>query len=446
MRFRIGEAAAWARRDPTWIAQRFRERFVQRALESDRDPASVAAAFEAAYEEVQDRHPWAASVASDAYVTEMVDDNHDFAVSMSLKGLDVQRPAVLEHAETIRSIVRREVGDTFAPALEALRVLHYTAQECCEQFHSARAEGTARYEALTRLTARGLLVADEIQHLLAGGYPSGALGRWRSLHEGSVIAIIIAENDEKTAQRYLEHEIVDRARAAVIYKEHADAIGERPLDDDELERILRRRDEAVAYYGETFKGDYGWAADIIRGPHLRKLEAEAGLDSLRPYYLHANHPIHAGSRNLLNEIGSDLTDSLLAGPSSKGLTDPIQLTALTLTRLVQTLLYSGPDQDDDLQWVLQVEALDNLCERVIEALPKGDQLSETQSTEPEKQQEPQNAEPMPSVLTWPPVSWPEVRRGMWKQRLRTHWQMPKIGKPREVPQRSVRGGSDREEL
>lgn len=396
---------------------------MQRALETDRDPASVAAALDAAYEEVQDRHPFAASVASDADVTEMVDDNRDFATSMSLKGLDVQRPAILEHAETIRLIVQREVAETFTPSLEALRVLHYTAQECCERFHSARAEGTARYEALARLTARGLLVADEIQHLLAGGYPSGALGRWRSLHEGSVIAIIIAEHDDQTAQRYLAHEIIDRARAALTYMQHAEALGVRPLENDELECILRQRDDAVARYGEAFKGDYGWAANVVRGPNLRKLEAEAGLDSFRPYYRHANHPIHAGSRNLLNEIGSDLSDALLAGPSSKGLTDPLQLTAFTLTQLVRTLLYSGPDRDDDLQWVLQVEALEALCERVIATLPDDDRASVAHSTEPGAQ----DPEPVPSVLAWPPVSWPEIRRGMWKQRLSSHSRMRRIG-------------------
>jgi hypothetical protein len=357
----------------------------------------------------------------------MVNDNHDFAVSMSLTGLDVQRPAILEHAETIRSIAQREVGEIFAPALEALRVLHYTAQECYERFHSARAEGSARYEALARLTARGLLVADEIQLLLAGGYPSGALGRSRSLHEASVIAIIVANHDEQTAQRYLVHEIIDRARAAMNYTEHAEALGVRPLEDDELDRILKRRDDAVAYYGDAFKGDYGWAANVVRGPNLRKLEAEAGLDSLRPYYRHANHPIHAGSRNLFNEIGSDLSDALLAGPSSRGLTDPLQLTAFTLTRLVRTLLYSGPDLDDDLQWVLQVQALDALCERVIDALPDDDQTPETQNIEPS----PQVPEPTPSVLAWPPLLWPEIRHGIRKQRLRSHWRIRRIGIPRQ---------------
>lgn len=63
-----------------------------------------------------------------------------------------------------------------------------------------------KFEALAQLQPRAVLVSREILCLLKGGFPDGALARWRSLHELTVTAIFIAKQDqtaELSSQLYL---------------------------------------------------------------------------------------------------------------------------------------------------------------------------------------------------------------------------------------------------
>lgn len=400
--------------DPDQVDRLLRLLFTKRVLEGDREPRSVAAAYEWAYEEVQRQVPRAASAVSPERVSSWTDENLDFAVAMSVQGLDVQRPAVIEHEREIRAVAGESVTAAFGAALDELRLLCAVAHECCERFHAERDDGSRRHEALARLTARGMLIADEIQHLLRGGYPSGALARWRSLHEASVIAAVLSANDEATARRYLDHEAVGRARAARDYQRHASAFGETPLDQQTVEEIIERRDALVAEHGSPYKRDFGWAAHLVTDPNLRTLETLAERDWLRPYYGLANHPVHAGAGNLLNEIGVDDNRTLLTGPSVAGLIDPIQLTAHSLVFLVRQLLYSGPD-DDALEWILQVQALERLSARTIEALkpdvhePQPEAEPATRDRTPPTEADPL---PLPSLLAWPAISWADVSAGL----------------------------------
>lgn len=398
--------------DPDQVGRLLRLLFTKRVLEGDREPGFVAAAYEWAYEEVQRRMPHAASAVSSERVSRMTDENLGFAVAMSLQGLDVQHPAVIEHERDVRAVAGERVTAAFGAPLDELCVLRAVAHESCERFHAAGDDGSRRHEALARLTARGMLIADEIQHLLQGGYPSSALARWRSLHEASVIAAVLAGSDEATARRYLDHEAVGRAKAVNDYQRHAPAFGETPLDQQTLEEIIDRRDALVAEHGTSYKRDFGWAAHLLPDPNFRTLEALAERDWMRPYYGLANHPVHAGSGNLLNEIGVDDNRTLLTGPSAAGLTDPIQLTAHSLVFLIRQLLYSGLD-DDALQWIIQVEALERLSTRTIEALkpeaheprPEAESASSHRTGSAE-------VEPLPSLLAWPDISWAEVRAGV----------------------------------
>lgn len=396
--------------DPAHVGRLLRLLFIKRVLDGDREPRSVAAAYERAYEEVQRRAPRASSGVPPEVVSSWTDENLDFAVEMSLRGLDVQRPAVVEHECDVRAAAAEHVTEVFGAALDQLCVLRAVAHESCERFHAECNDGSRRHEALTRLTARGMLIADEIQHLLRGGYPSGALARWRSLHEASIIAAVLAANDEATARRYLDHEAVGRAKAARDYQRHAPAFGEAPLDEQTLEEIIARRDALVTEHGARFKRDYGWAAHLVADPNLRTLETLADRDWLRPYYGLANHPVHTGASNLLNEIGVDDDHTLLTGPSIAGLTDPIQLTAHSLVFLARQLLYSCPD--DAMQWVIQVHALERLVIRAIEALPPT--VHEQHNAEPGSHEGAPDAQPeaLPSLHAWPDISWAEVRSGL----------------------------------
>src|SRR4051812_37136287 len=68
-----------------------------------------------------------------------------------------------------------------------LRVLRWVAFEEGRDFHSNHKQPTARHEVVTRLRARAITVADEAITLLRAGLASGAMARWRTLHELAVV-------------------------------------------------------------------------------------------------------------------------------------------------------------------------------------------------------------------------------------------------------------------
>jgi hypothetical protein len=397
-------------RGPDHIDRALRRLFVQRVLEGDREPASVVAALDWAHREVQRRSPRAASRVPQTTVDALVRENLDFAVAMSIRGVDVQRPGVLEHEGRLRAEAQDEIGSAFERPLEDLLVLRAVAAESCERFHAACGDATSRHEVLARLTARGLLLTYEVHGLLIGGYPSGALARWRSLHESSVVAAVLAASDETTAQRYLEHEVIGRVRAARDYQVHASTLGNRPLESHTLAELEDRRRRLLAQYGKPYDTPFGWAAHLVPSPNFRTLEEFAGRDWLHPYYEMANHPVHAGSRNLLNEIGVDNPRVMLTGPSVSGMTDPLQLTVRSLVFLVRQLLEGGPDHQG-LEWMIQIEALERLGDRLVEALPdeRADGRVALADATPNEDED-EDGDELPSLLSWPEISWTEVSR------------------------------------
>lgn len=65
---------------------------------------------------------------------------------------------------------------------------------------------------LSRLHIRACRIAGEIALLLDNGYTEGAQARWRTLLEVSVTALLISKGGDDLAQRYLDHEAIDKKR------------------------------------------------------------------------------------------------------------------------------------------------------------------------------------------------------------------------------------------
>jgi hypothetical protein len=116
---------------------------------------------------------------------------------------------------------------------------------------------------LLRLHARACQVSDEIICLLEAGFSDGAMARWRTLHEIAAVALLLNQHGEAVAQRYVDHEVIESARAARDYEECRELLGDDPMSEAELEEIHRGHEEAVAAYGPCFDSDYGWAAEAL---------------------------------------------------------------------------------------------------------------------------------------------------------------------------------------
>jgi len=153
---------------------------------------------------------------------------------------------------------------------------------------------------------------------------------------------------EDIAERYVAHQAVESRRAMKKYMDCCVDLGYRPVGAREVERIEKRYDAAIARYGHTFKSDYGWAAHHLKKtrPTFADLEAAAGRATMRAHYQMGSDNVHAGIKSMYGRLGLMMDyDSLLAGRSNAGLTDPGQNAAHTLTQIA-VLVCLSPKLDD----------------------------------------------------------------------------------------------------
>lgn len=204
-----------------------------------------------------------------------------------------------------------------------------------------------KIQVLTLLQVRALLVSRESLSLIKNGYADGALARWRSLHELSVVAQFIKEHDDIIAERYLLSFDMRALRAMKQYQEHHEQAGLHPYEDDEIAEKEKDCRQIESEYGKEMKFEYGWAVPALKNiskPTFYDLEKYVELEHMRPYYAWASHTLHAGFKPPNTFLGScempfDPEEPvLLAGPSNSGLTDPIGLIAISLQQVTSSLL------------------------------------------------------------------------------------------------------------
>lgn len=225
------------------------------------------------------------------------------------------------------------------------------------------------FEALTRLHARALLTASEVLALLRTGHASGANARWRTMHEISVVAQFLSIQGAATAERYLLFDVITREKAARNYQDFAVRLGERPLSKRTLQRLRTARARLERRFGKQFSlGDQGWAAadfNLKRPVTIRDLEEDVALSHLRPRYLMASHPVHAGPRGVVWSLEEWPMGVLPAGPSNSGLAEPAAGTLVTLNQVNATLVLRQVKRmpvDWYATYVVEVDALTRLID------------------------------------------------------------------------------------
>ena len=197
-----------------------------------------------------------------------------------------------------------------------------------------------KFEALIRLHGKAVMTAREVLVLLRSGYSSGALARWRTLHEVWVVFLLLADGDGELSRRYLVHEVVESLKGQEEYEQTWEALGLEPPDWTAAERKQMRAD-LVAEFDRTFFQDYGWAAPLFnnKAKKFKELQKYVNLDQWRGYYRLASHGTHANSKGILWNIQSLATiDVVLAGPSNAGLLDPAQCSLIALAGTTAGLL------------------------------------------------------------------------------------------------------------
>jgi hypothetical protein len=221
-------------------------------------------------------------------------------------------------------------------------------------------------EALTRLQARATQIAWEIEVLLQNGFADGALSRWRTLHEVSIVALFIEQEGEDSARKYLDHLEVDSRDMARFMHKAASKSGHAELTPDEVLQLEAKVADLKTLHGNEFDGYHGWASKAIEArlknlglydpkkkinPNFFDIEEAVDMDRLRPYYKLASGAVHAGPKGAFFKLGlpPQYPNAILAGPSNAGLSEAGRLTAWSLSMTCVALMMVEPILDG-LAW------------------------------------------------------------------------------------------------
>jgi hypothetical protein len=286
-----------------------------------------------------------------------------------LKMFAEKAPQMLTERRTADRGFERRNFKRWQKTFDVLEIMLSIAEEvgeACgiEEWESAQAEGDYRFEALSQLFPRAILIVREIICLLKGGYPDAALSRWRSLHELTVTAIFISQNENVIALRYLANFDFQAYRAAKQYNVYAARGNLTPFSEDELAEIEQRRATAVEIIGGEIKGDWGWAAPLFKKdtPTFADIEKAVQMDHWRPRYKWASQHVHSGHRPASNLLGACEAKQpvMLVGQSNSGFVDPMHMAAISLWQIASTVLLRKANVDR----VVYTKILESLAEDV----------------------------------------------------------------------------------
>ena len=204
------------------------------------------------------------------------------------------------------------------------------------------------HDLLFRLTAKAIQISNEIYTLLINGYSDGAQARWRSLHELSVISLFISEQGNDAAERYINHQAIDKYKSAVQHREYYTRLGSRPVTTKTMTALRKEYDELLERYGKNYKHGYGWAAEALslKRPRFMDIEASIKLDHHRPYYKAASANIHGDPTGVFQSLGVlPFEKKVITGPSNIGLISPAQSLLISLNIIATTMLTHGNSID-----------------------------------------------------------------------------------------------------
>ena len=266
---------------------------------------------------------------------------------------------VLSAQAARRAAFEARLEARWGPGLDLADVATHEALESGMWAHSLVGPAAAacqdhKFEALVRLHGKAVMTAGEVMVLLRGGYSSGALARWRTLHEVWVVSLLLLDGDDELSRRYLHHNAVETLKAQEEYDETWEALDQEPPDWTAAERDEIRA-ELAAEFGPAFLRDYGWAAPLFNdtAPKFKQLQERVELDHWRGYYRMASHGTHANPKGISWNIQSLASVEIIwVGPSNAGLADPAQCTLIALSSITVGLLAYAvgdiPDAEVDI--------------------------------------------------------------------------------------------------
>lgn len=327
---------------------------------------------------VEERH------LSEEEIKNLIDVSVKAAVTDGIKGMSdgmvsqliQQIPEMIEQERTFRTAFEQRLYEHWSKALDLFDATVILTREAGERFLKKHCNPPAKeekklLEALVRTHMQACQTASAISVLLKSGFARDALARQRTLHELAVVASLLKKYGPPLAERFLAHETIETYAAAEQYEQSYLRLGLEPPDPDNLAKLQAERTRLCQQFGEDFKSNYGWAAQVVvksKQPTFRALEEAAGLNHLRPYYRMAGYGIHATAKGMAFDIGSIQhlaggPRGLLAGASNAGLADPGHGSLISLHQCTAALLVSKPD----IETVASLQTLQCFIDKAAQA-------------------------------------------------------------------------------
>lgn len=215
----------------------------------------------------------------------------------------------------------------WAAGLDPLRMMLIASREVGQEyadklFRSKAKTGIITRQAIAMLHMRACQTTLEVLVLLENGLPDGAYARWRTLYEISVVAFVIDRFGDEIAARYFAHDVVSSRESVTNEFRHQG----KAYKPEKLRADLRQLEEnyqaAIAEYGKSFAGPYGWAAHNLgkKNPRFQDLEASIDWNALPPNYKWSSYKVHAGVAGTVRTLGSIGDQQVIhAGVTNAGL-------------------------------------------------------------------------------------------------------------------------------
>lgn len=290
-------------------------------------------------------------------IDNLVEKIPDIVVNLSVKLAEEKVVDIREQWETSRPVeeprdqARTRVIKDWGKANDALRMLVVLCEQEGHKFNIRQLETkrrNSRDATLARLHIRGCRIANEILLLLEHGHNEGAQARWRTLHEVAIAATLIKKGGVSLAERYLDHEAIERKSSLDDFRRATEARGGgqlRIVDAIEIETEFERM---IEKHGSAFKGMYGWASGQLglpKQPKFFHLLETAGSLSLKHRFRVASSDNHASVATLGQPVHQwDLTETI-PGVFAPGFEGPGVDTVQAIVQLTIALYHEPWDLD-----------------------------------------------------------------------------------------------------
>lgn len=254
--------------------------------------------------------------------------------------------------------------------------------------HVNRELGQERADALTRSKAkknivkrevlilihmRACQVFTEIITLLENGLADGAMTRWRTLYELSIVVELIAKYGDEMANRYVDHQHVSAMKELKNQFSNNPEFLEEEFAREDLNLAEQNLTEVIEKYGKEFGTDYGWAAFNLgmKNPRFKHLEEAAGRVMLPHEYKLASYKVHAGIVGVTWNIGQMLDNDVpLTGFSNAGLDTPANHAAHTLVHICGAIIGNSRKIEDQITLGVMIKLRDNTVKTFSKAAVK----------------------------------------------------------------------------